>query len=297
MTYLELAQRGRNAVWRYALAIPAAIVLTVVLGVAILLPLTLTRLAPSNLADQLQHAGNPVVFFLGTGGTFGVLLAGFAIAIRAFHGKRLRDLVGVWSWRAWGQGAGVWLGALALATLIDFLINPKGFTLTISAQTPLLAAVALPALAVQTFAEEFVFRGYFTQGLFLATRRPVATAILSGLVFGSVHIPNGWPQAANAVVFGVALALIAIRTRGLGFGYGLHLVNNFYGAVVVVSGDDVFKGSPGLLTQATPHLMWWDTMFATAILAGVAWLVLSGRIRGGADEADAIEIEAAAAVD
>lgn len=293
MTYLDIAARGKNAAWRYAVSVILALALTIVFGVTVMLPLALMHVLPADFADQMQHATRPVTFFLSTAMTFGVLLAGFMAAIAIIHRKRFNDIIGLWRWRAWALGAGVWTLGLLLATLVDFLAAPSGFSITASAQTPMLVAVAVPTLALQTFTEEFVFRGYVTQGLLLATRRPIVAAVLSGLVFGSVHIPNGWPQAANAVVFGVILALIAIRTRGLGFGFGLHMVNNLYGAVAVVSGGDVFRGSPGLVTQTTPGLMWWDTAVGAAALAVVAVMVLKGWIRTG-DDALPIETPAEA---
>jgi len=51
--------------------------------------------------------------------------------------------------------------------------------------------------AIQTFAEEFVFRGYLTQGLLVATRRTIPTVLISGALFGAMHIPNGLPQGPS----------------------------------------------------------------------------------------------------
>ncbi|HUO23473.1 MAG TPA: CPBP family intramembrane glutamic endopeptidase [Caulobacteraceae bacterium] len=275
MTYLEIARRGKTAAWRYGLCFVLGLVLTVVLSVAALLPLMMLHLTPPDLAQQLQHPGDPAVFFLFTGLSFALLLVSFAAAIGLMHRKRFMDIVGVWRWRGMRDGAAVWALVLVVSTVIDLMLAPKGFAFTATAKTPVLIAWAVPTLALQTFAEEFVFRGYVTQGLMLATKRPVIAALLSGLVFGAMHIPNGAPQAASAVVFGVALALIAIRTRGIAFGYGMHLINNVAGATVLVSGGDVFKGSAGLFTQTTPNLMWWDVFVEVVALALVAWRVLS----------------------
>jgi uncharacterized protein len=89
-----------------------------------------------------------------------------------------------------------------------------------------------------------------------------SAAVVSGLMFAALHIPNGAPQAVNALVLGIALSLIAIHTGSLAFGWGLHLVNNLFGAVIVVSGSDVFRGSPGVLIQTAPQLLWWDVIAA-----------------------------------
>ena len=85
------------------------------------------------------------------------------------------------------------------------------------------------------------------------------------------------PQWANATLFGLVTALIAIRTGGIAFTFGMHLINNLFGAVVVVSAGDVFNGAPGLWTQTTPGLMWWDVVLGVVLLALPAWVVLRPR--------------------
>jgi Na+/proline symporter len=54
-------------------------------------------------------------------------------------------------------------------------------------------------------------------------------------------------------------------------------VTSGFGAVVVVSGGDVFRGSPGVFTQTTLHLMWWDVGAEIVVLAIVLWLVFRMR--------------------
>ena len=147
---------------------------------------------------------------------------------------------------------------------------------------PGLAAWALGGLLVQTFTEEFVFRGYLTQAILLALKKPLPAACISGLLFGAIHIPNGWPQALNAVCFGIVCALIAIRTGGIALTWGIHLANNYFGAVVVVSANDVFKGSPGLVIQNTPGLQWWDLGVSVLALAALPWLLSRLRLMNGA---------------
>jgi membrane protease YdiL (CAAX protease family) len=93
-------------------------------------------------------------------------------------------------------------------------------------------------------------------------------------LFGALHIANGVSQAINALAFGVVCAMIAIRTGGIAWTWGLHLANNYFGAVVVVSNNDVFRGSPGIFTQSTPQLIWSDLFLGVVALAGMLWLVL-----------------------
>jgi len=274
LTYLEYAARGKTEWWRYLVATPLALALSFALGLAITLPLTLANLLPKDFAAQIAHPESPEKFFALNGALFAVVLAGFYGAIALLHKKRFGDIVGAWRWRSFGIGFCAWGGGLVLLMLLDFAISPSGFSVSATERTAGLAAFALAALGLQTFAEEFVFRGYLTQGLLLALRRPAIAALVSGLIFGSIHIPNGWPQAANAVVFGAVTALIAIRTGGVAFTFGMHLINNLFGAVVVVSSGDVFKGAPGLFTQDTPHLQWWDAFATCAALVVLGVVVL-----------------------
>jgi membrane protease YdiL (CAAX protease family) len=241
--------------------------------VALLVGLTLAKLLPADIATELVEPGHIAVFFGGTGVLFGALTVAFALAIRLIHGKRFRDVAGVWRWTLVMRGAALWLAVCILAAIGDYLIEPHGFRLTASGATLTLVIWVLPSLAVQTFAEEFIFRGYLTQALFLATRRPLVTAMLSGLAFALLHIPNGWPQAASAAAFGAVTALIAIRTGGIAFTFGLHLANNVFGAVIVVSANDVFRGAPALVTQSTPDLMWLDAAVPMLAFAAALWVV------------------------
>ncbi len=278
--FLELASRGRNAWWRYALSCAAAIVLATLVLMLASFGLMALHLLSRDIVAGLQHPTNAPIFFLGTAATFVALLTGLTASIAWLQRKRPSDVIGRWRWPLFLWGFGLWAVVQCVVTATDFLIAPRGFSLIASGGTAALAVFALIGLSVQTFAEEFMFRGYLTQGMLLAFKRPLPAAVVSGLLFGLLHIPNGLPQALNAIAFGIVCSLIAIRTGGIAFTFGLHLANNYFGAVAVVSSDDVFKGSPGILTQTTPQLLWWDTGVSALALLAVLWLVSRRRFFG-----------------
>ena len=271
MTFLDYAARGKTAWWLYPITALVGFVGGMALATIVLIGAMVAGLTSADLSVELKTPSHPTLFFPLIGLIFGAVLLGYVGAIRLIQAKRFGDIVGHWQWRAFAIGAGLWLGVQGLATGADAWLNPGDIKITASAATTTLAAVALLGLAVQTFAEEFIFRGFLTQAILRATRRPIIAALISGAVFGALHIPNGTPQALDAAAFGVVTALIAIRTGGLAFGYGLHLANNFYGAVVVVSTHDVFKGAPGLLTQSTPIRFGWDAALSLATLLLALW--------------------------
>lgn len=282
--YLKLARRGRTDWWRYLLTPVSAIFLWVGIIVCAFVPALLTHLVPPDFNKFAMDPGHPAYFYGFAGGVFGVLVVAFALAARLIHGKRFMDIVGPWRWSQFAVGAGMWLLLCAVGAGVDYLVRPSGFHLTIGPQTLSLALVAAPMLAIQTFCEEFIFRGYATQGLALAFKRPIPAAVVSALLFAVLHIPNGGPEAANALVFGFITALIVMRTTNLAFTYGIHLTNNLFGAVVVVSSSDVLHGSPGIFTQTSSDLLWLDVTSGTVAFA-LVWLWVSRRARGPGPEA------------
>ena len=275
--YLSYAQRGRIAWWRYLLTLVVGLLLAVVALALLGVVLAMFRLLPSDLAQQMQSPDNPWIFFAAIAVVFAALSGGLAAAAMLIQRKRPGDIIGAWRWRLFLSGLLLWLAVQVVLAGVDFAIAPSGFSWS-GGVAPQVAFWTFGAILVQTFTEEFIFRGFITQAIVLVLRRPLPAACVSGLLFGALHIPNGWPQAINAIVFGILWSLIAIRTGGIALTFGMHMANNYFGAVVLVSANDVFKGGAGFVAQNTPQLMWWDVGMATLAMLGVLWLTASPRI-------------------
>jgi membrane protease YdiL (CAAX protease family) len=89
-----------------------------------------------------------------------------------------------------------------------------------------LQAVAFLVAVVAPIAEEFFFRGFFF-GALRNWKGPWPAAIITGLVFGSIHV--GSAEAAFLLplaFFGFALCLLRERTGSLYPGIALHCMNN-----------------------------------------------------------------------
>jgi membrane protease YdiL (CAAX protease family) len=271
--YLEFAARGKNAWWRYLLTLLLCAVLVVAAVKLLALGLQFAHLMPPDIAAQIQQPKDFLSFYVEIGVIFGLFAACLAAAAFLVQRKRPSDIIGRWRTKLFVAGLLIWFCVQTLLALIDFAMAPGGFSVSFNSATLPMAGMALAGILVQTFTEEFLFRGFATQGLLLAIKKPLPTAIVSGLLFGSMHIPNGLPQALSAAMFGIVCALIVIRTGGIALTFGMHLANNYFGAVIVVSGGDVFRGSPGFFTQATPQLTWWDLGLAVLAFAGMGWLV------------------------
>jgi uncharacterized protein len=272
--FLEFARRGKPGGWRYAVVILAGLVLAIVLGAVLALALAWTGLlGPQGLgALQLSKGAGPSFPIIVV--NFAPLLFGFWASSRWVQGKRLGDIVGLWRWSLTAKGAGVWAVVVAVGALADYALHPSDFSLSADSRTLPYALSLAPALALQTFTEEFVFRGVITQGLVRAFKRPAVACLISGLIFGAMHVLNGPFQAATATAFGVILAYMALRTGGLALGWGIHLANNLFAGIVVVSTGDVFTGAPGLIRQRASNLDGFDFAFSVAALLLVTWFLL-----------------------
>src|SRR5947207_9720606 len=89
-----------------------------------------------------------------------------------------------------------------------------------------LLAVAFLVAVVAPLAEEFFFRGFFF-GALRNWKGPLPAAILTGLVFGAIHV--GSAEAAFLLplaFFGFTLCLLRERTGSLYPGIALHCMNN-----------------------------------------------------------------------
>ena len=278
-TFLDYARRGRTGVWRWLFAgllgVVLGFVIQLLLGFGLVAVAMSKGFSVERILEEIQKPSNPIGFFALAAVSFGCFLLSFWLAALWIQGKRFGDLIGRWRWGPFAAGAAIWLVLIAAGSAVDWWMQPKGFSVTLSNATASLAGVAIVGLGIQTFAEEFIFRGWLTQAWLLATKNPLAAALLSGLMFGSIHLPNpdGLLSAASATVFGIATSLIAIRIGSLSFGYGMHLVNNLWGAVVVVQSNDVFKGAPAIFSQNTTGLDWSDVGIEAVCLALVTALV------------------------
>lgn len=266
--------------------IVAALLLAIVFGAVVLaIGMAATGRLRPDAVQALQDPRQTGPYFTMMAVSFGALLLGFWAAARLIQGKRFGDLVGRWRWSHAAKGFGLWLVVMTIGALTDFLLRPQGFSLSPDIHAPQFMLWVAPALAIQTFTEEFVFRGVITQGLVRVFKRPAVACLVSGLVFGAAHIPNGPIQAVSAFAFGVVFAVMALETGGLALGWGLHLANNLFGGMVIVSSGDVFNGAHALFHQDTPGLNGFDLAFNVTTLLLAAWLLLRRRARTAAGQA------------
>lgn len=187
-----------------------------------------------------------------------------AVLTRTIERRPLRTIGLLWTARS------IPMLLIGVVTSVAVVLITAGLTTTermnvdlSQLEMPLWAGIVLALVAgfvLQAFPEELAFRGYL---LSVLGRRPVLAAVVSSVLFGSIHlISNGGPENAldrfiyllPAAAFGLTAAALALVTRSLWASVGVHggmhtgfLVCQFFGLVA--------GGRPYWLASAGLHLV------------------------------------------
>jgi len=92
--------------------------------------------------------------------------------------------------------------------------------------------VVIATLVVAPLAEEMIYRGYVLQALLARMRTPVA-AVLSALIFASIHIGIGPGLAVYIFLGALILAYLYVRFRNIYACVLMHLLNNVVAYIVI----------------------------------------------------------------
>ena len=285
------AARRRPALWRLAAGVLLALAIYLAgAGAAVGVWMRLVA-RPEDAASAARAVGafvggetpGAMLFLLGT---FAFMGLGAWAAARWLHRRRLGEIVGprAAAWRDFRLAAAVVLvlnaGPVALAVAsgeVALALDP--------ALWALLLVPAIPLIALQTGAEELLFRGYLQGQLAARFRSPLVWAVLPSLAFGAAHweAENGaaaWGILGATALFGLAAADLTAMTGRLGAAWGLHFANNL-GALTLIGTQGALPGlalwrTPWALAEApaAPALI----LFDMALLA-VIWLAVRTLLR------------------
>ena len=272
------AARRRPAPWRLALGLLLALAIYLA-GASALVALWAMLEGPRAVPDLI--GGETPRAMLVLLASFVFMALGAWAAARALHGRRLREMVGPPgpARRDFRLAAAVVLGANALPVAVA-VASGEVFLALDPWRWALLMGAAVPLVALQTGAEELLFRGYVQGQLAARFRSPLVWAVLPSLVFGAAHWDAGhgaaaWAILAATALFGLAAADLTAMTGRLGAAWGLHFANNLV-ALTVVGTQGALPGlalwrTPWTLAEApaAPLLIALDM----AVLALIWWLV------------------------
>jgi uncharacterized protein len=273
-SFLKAAHQGRNAWWRYVLAIPLILFFWFILGSI--------PYAAALLLQGFELGGVQEYLLLNL--SFWFFGLGLAIATLSIHRRSLLSLVSAdksIQWRRIAQGFAVWLALLLVSVAISYGLNPGQFEWTLNWGTWLrFLPLALIMTPIQTTVEELFFRGYLMQGLGLLTQQRWLVMLLSAIVFAVPHFANPEMAASPVVLalyyllFGLVAALFTLKDNRLELIIGMHAANNLVGALLVGYPDSVFN-TPTLMRYTVFNPM--ASLISFVILSGVSYFYFFGR--------------------
>lgn len=236
MNYIQQAYKGKNEWHHWLLTIVLVFFGWQVLGV---IPLSLTAAAKSESISEFVKAAevnftglgidkNLLLFLMVLMFLFGLVF--LLIGLKYIHKRTITSLVTSREkidWKRFFYSFFVW-GILAIVmSFIGIMMAPENYTWNFNAQPFfILVAVSFLFLPFQTSFEELLFRGYFMQGIGIATinkKFPLyfIFILLSGIIITFLHISYNYQIMQMLIVFSALLILLI-------FIFELNLFLNFF---------------------------------------------------------------------
>jgi membrane protease YdiL (CAAX protease family) len=288
MNFLERALVGKNEWWKYLVVflvgyIGAQIIGGILFPVVIIIKVltdggdisqisaNLNNLSALDISNNLEMLINMFPFV--------VWLLLSVVMVKMLHNRTFSETVNGLKKIRWSRivtGIAVW-GIISLVFMtISFLIDRENYVLQFDAAKfiPLLI-IALIFIPLQTTTEEFIFRGYFTQGIGSKTRNRWLALIIPAVLFGLLHIFNPevkmfgfWLMMPQYILFGLFFGLTSILDDGIEIAMGMHFVNNFLTLLVVTQPSSALQ-TDAIFKINNYNPTFWDIL-AFILIAAIA---------------------------
>lgn len=121
----------------------------------------------------------------------------------------------------------------------------------------------------QSAAEEYLFRGYLLQAVTGVTTNPWIGAVVSSLLFASIHGAQNTALLLDRFAFGMLASTLAILTGGLEAGIAAHIINNVGAYTIAALTSNIAQ------LRATQELSWTGALTNTTIFAVFALAALA----------------------
>lgn len=253
--FFKNASKGREA-WYFYLITIVLVVLGYILGQ---MPMTLVLMRQMEEHSEigsdalLDFQANPdfSVFYIDQNVGFFLLLLIFVFAllglflgVRLFHSRPFQSLIS-WSeridWKRLFWSFGFWLLLTIIFETVFYLLEPENYAFKPpDSSFIILVLIALFVLPIQTSFEEFLFRGYFLQGIGWHSKNKWFALLATTVLFTLVHTMNPEIEKYGLlnmlpyyIIAGLLLGYVTIMDNRLELALGIHAATNFFGAVFV----------------------------------------------------------------
>lgn len=268
--YVRGALQGKIALWRTLCGLGAIVLVTVLFAAFVSgLAIRMTRadLGPGSSAGEvfgaLQATPRGIILSLAVPAS---MWAGVWLAVRGFQGRRLASVLGSDGRLSAGDFRRGTAATLLAGLLLFLLQSALGGSIPrsdLGLGTWLWLLLPMVALiAVQSAAEEVVFRGYLMQSLAARFRSPIVWALLPNLVFVLLHWDGSKPIALRVATlvgiaaFAAAAVVLVLLTGNLAASMGVHFANNL--VPILVLGQQDRMGNTALFAAPPADLYDWS---------------------------------------
>ena len=251
MSFIDKAKQGNNSFSSYLLGI--VLIISVYLLGSYFLILDLQW----NFGIESINSEKEIAGILGNNRFLAWLVVPFLFValLLVFHTKFVheRTVLSMFSgrnnfdWKRVSFSFFVLFSVLSLFLIIQYLSSDSlVFQFGIQKFIPLFF-IAIFLLPIQTSCEELLFRSYILQGIKMRTKKNSITVLISGLMFGAIHIGNpeiakiGYHIIVYYMLVGVFLALISLFDNGIELALGYHAANNVFAALMITNNWQAFQ--------------------------------------------------------
>ena len=175
-------------------------------------------------------------------------------------------------WKRFFVSFSLWSLMVVAVTALELMLNAD-FEIIFNAQKFMtLFFLSIILLPIQTSTEELIFRGYVLQGVNKRTGNAILSVVISGLMFGMMHISNpeiakmGYHILIYYVAVGIVLGFIVYFDSGLELTLGFHAANNLITALLITSDWQAFQTDAIIKDNNPPGNGFMEIFFAFIML-------------------------------
>lgn len=296
MTYIQQAFKAEHGWWHYLLGF----VITVI-GIGIFsMPhvmaigikqfngnVDMSRLEDFNYLMTLFDSNLNLVFLLlpFAGGLLFLFLA-----VRLLHKQSIKSLTTsrakidwkrIWTmFFAWGiLSSGM--------VLLDYAMSPENYVLNFDLKAfAILAVIAIILVPIQTSCEEYLFRGYFMQGIGVIVGNRWLPLIITSTVFGLMHLSNPEVDKLGNIIMiyyigtGFFLGIMTLMDEGLELAIGFHAANNLFTALLVTADWTAFQTNSILKDITEPETATFSEIIVPVFVIFPVILLILSKVYG-----------------
>lgn len=268
--YLKQAFKIENDWWLYLLGlliiIAGIVVGQIPLTIAVMLKAFAAETPINAMEDPYEILGildSNLNLFLMLLTYVGGLLAVF-FTVRVLHRQSLVSLTTSRKKIDWGRFwfAFILWGVFTVFFIgIEYFTKPENYSFNFElVPFVILFIIALIFVPLQTSFEEYLFRGYWMQGLGVLTKNRWLPLVITSVVFGAMHLANpeieklGYILLVHYIGTGFLLGIMTLMDEGLELALGFHAANNLVASILVTADWTAFQTNSLLKDTSDPSV-------------------------------------------